>query len=92
MKAGEFPELRLKAWTSRVITSFLSVALQDLCAKFTNDSRDGELAMAASATAKLAEWMLAVERCPRYMTQEQTTNVHRIAWGAVSWYVNLSLR
>ena len=70
----------MKAWTSRVITSFLSVALQDLCATFTNDTRDDELAMAASATAKLSDWLLAVERCPRYMTQEQTTNIYRIAW------------
>ena len=27
---GEYPELRLKAWTSRVLSAFLSVAMQDM--------------------------------------------------------------
>ena len=78
--AGEYPELRLKAWTSRVITAFLAVALQDACSKFTNAERPPQLAMAAMACVKLAEWMLMIERYPRYLTQEQADHLHRLSW------------
>ena len=53
--AGEYPDLRLKAWTSRVVTAFLSVALQDVCKQVTDAERSPQLALAAAATAKLAE-------------------------------------
>ena len=79
-KAGEYPELRLKAWTSRVVTSFLCVALQDVSTQFTNEERNQELALATAATTKLSEWLLAIERCPRFMSVEQADNLHRLAW------------
>jgi len=79
-KAGDYPELRLKAWTSRVMTSFLCVALQDVSKTFTNDQRNQELALATAATTKLSEWLLAIERCPRYMSVEQSENLHQLAW------------
>ena len=48
-KAGDYPELPLKAWTSRVVTSFLCVALQDVSKRFANDERNHELALATPA-------------------------------------------
>lgn len=78
--AGDFPELRLKAWASRIITAFLNVCLQDLCSRFTSDQRPGQLALAAAAFAKLAEWLLLVEQCPRYLSQVQADNIQRVSW------------
>lgn len=78
--AGEFPELRLKAWTSRVLTAFLSVCLQDLCSRFANGVRPPRLALAAGSCAKLSEWMLKCERTPRYMTQTQADELQAVAW------------
>ena len=78
VKPGDYPELRLKAWTSRLITAFLSVALQDLCNN-ENDQRDPELALATVATSKLAEWMLWIENCPRYMSQDQASTATRLS-------------
>lgn len=62
------------------MTSFLCVALQDVSKTFTNDQRNQELALATAATTKLSEWLLAIERCPRYMSVEQSENLHQLAW------------
>ena len=79
-KVGDYPELPLKAWTSRVVTSFVCVALQDASKRFANDERKHELALAMPAKTNLSEWLLAIEQCPRYMSLEQADNVHRWAW------------
>jgi hypothetical protein len=78
--AGEYPELRLKAWTSRVLTAYLAIALQDVCSRFTNANRPAQLALATAACAKLAEWMLIIEKSPRYLTEDQANSIHRVSW------------
>lgn len=78
VKAGDYPELRLKAWTSRVLCSFLSVCLNELCSRLPNP--DEELMLANMTMAKLGAWMLAVERCPRYMSADQAHNVLGLCW------------
>lgn len=80
VKSGEYPELRLKAWTSRVLTACLAVCLQELVRSMPAENRDPELVMATSAMVKLANWLLLIERCPRYMSAEQVANVDRACW------------
>lgn len=80
VKPGEYPEMRLKAWTSRLLTAFLAVCLSDLCQQLPPHERDQELVLAAAVLAKMSEWMLAVERCPRLMTVQLAANVDRVCW------------
>ena len=84
--AGDFPELRLKAWSSRVITAFVSVCLQDLSAQYTDAARPPLLAAATMACAKLAEWMLLVEKYPRLLTEEQSDHLYKVGWETLSCY------
>ena len=88
VKAGDYPELRLKAWCSRVLTSFCSVVLQDLCAQMRGEGRHvpGPLALAAASCQRLSQWMLLIEQCPRYLTVEQAENLQRIGWEFLDVY------
>ena len=66
-KAGDYPELPLKAWTSRVVTSFLRVALQDVQYLYGLQMMNGIKSwhdMGTPAKTKLSEWLLAIEQCP----------------------------
>ena len=78
--AGEYPELRLKAWTGRVISAFVAVALQDVSNRFVDTERPSQLALATMAAVKLAEWLLMIERYPRFLSQQQAEHLYRIAW------------
>ena len=80
VKPGDYPELRLKAWTSRVLTSFISVCLQDLCNRLPNDQVDQELMLATVALTKMSDWILLLERTPRYMTRQQATALEDLSW------------
>jgi MFS superfamily sulfate permease-like transporter len=80
VKPGEYPELRLKAWTSRVLTTFLSVCLQELCKRLPGDNVDIELKLATVVLTKLSDWMLQVERTPRFMTRQQATDLQDLSW------------
>lgn len=80
VKPGEYPELRLKAWTSRILTTFLSICLQDLFNRLPNDRVDQELMLATVSLTKLSDWMLQLERTPRYMTQEQANQLENLSW------------
>ena len=82
--AGDFPELRLKAWSSRVITAFISVCLQDLSARYSDATRPPLLAAATVAVAKLAEWMLLVEKYPRLLSEEQAEHLYNVGWETLS--------
>ena len=84
--AGDFPELRFKAWSSRVITAFVSVCLQDLSARYTSATRPPLLAAATMACAKLSEWMLLVEKYPRFLTEEQAEHLYNVGWETLSCY------
>lgn len=80
VKAGEYPELRLKAWTSRVLTAFLAVCVHDLAQKTPVAERDAEVVLAAAVLARLAHWMLIIEKCPRLMSDQQVAEVDRACW------------
>ena len=80
VSAGEYPELRLKAWATRVMTGYLAVAIEDVSRQFSDAERPSQLAMATVATRKIAEWQLLLENTPRYMTQERADQLMALAW------------
>lgn len=82
VKAGEYPELRLKAWTSRVLTSFLAVCMKDLNERLAG--QDEEVSMGAAAMVKLSDWMLSVERSPRLLSEDQANDLHLKSWRFLS--------
>ena len=84
--AGDFPELRLKAWSSRIITAFVSICLQDVSSTYSNATRSPLLAAATMASAKLSEWMLLIERYPRLLTEEQAEHLYNVGWETLSCY------
>lgn len=74
----DYPELKLKAWTNRVMTAFLAVCLQEACTKYS-DPIPGRLALACAAAHKLSEWLLRVEMTKRYMSQEEADGIYKLA-------------
>ena len=90
VKPGEYPELRLKAWTSRVLTSFLSVAMQELVQSFPPEARPASLVLAAVAIHKLGKWMLHVERCGKILTEGEAVEMHKLAWEFLDTYQALA--
>lgn len=88
VKDGEYPELRLKAYTSRVLTTFLALCLRDLCT--SNDVEDKELMMATVSMTKLSDWMLQLERTPRYMTRAHANQLEALSWEFPSWSLVMS--
>ena len=86
VKTGEYPELRLKAWTSRVLCAFLAVCLHEVCQQIPAAERDQELVLATAAMAKLADWMLLVERSPRLMSAEQVAKVDHVCWSLLGFF------
>ena len=82
----DYPELRLKAWTNRVLVSFLSVCLQDLCNTLPNDQVDQELMLATVSLTKMSDWLLQLERTPRYMTRQHAHDLENLSWQLPSFY------
>ena len=72
ISATDYLELKLKAWTNRVVISFLNVCMQDASSRLVPEGQVPErFALAAAACQKLDEWQLCVEMCKRYLTQEE---------------------
>ncbi len=91
----DYPELKLKAWTNRVMTAFLAVCLQEACTKYS-DPIPGRLALACAAVQKLSEWLLLLEMTKRYMSQTEADNIYKLAneWLSITslflmlWYAS----
>ena len=63
-----------------MITAFLAVALQDVCRQFNAAEIPKQLALATAACVKIAEWMLLIEKCRRYLSEDQANDLHRLSW------------
>ncbi len=77
VKAGEFPELRIKAYAGRVLLSFL----QHKCAQLVNSQRaagtdiDQVLLMIHYALVSLCDWFLKVETAQRYLSATEAEDI-----------------
>lgn len=78
--------MRLKAWTSRVLTAFLAVCLNDLSSGYRSEQRDRELSLSTAALVSLADWMLTIERSPRLLTSVQANDLEEKAWRFLGWW------
>ena len=67
-------ELRLKAWESRMMTSFLAVCCRTLRARMTNE--DVELDLCLLLTTKISNWSLDLEQCPIELDLDQSLRLH----------------
>lgn len=83
------PELTLKAYHSRVFLAFLAVTCETAVASQPDDT---ELLLCLGATSALAQWHLYLERCPRYLTEEQTSEMMRLSLKFLTVYKTLAIR
>ena len=72
----EYPELKLKAFTNRIMVAYLAVCLQDACASM--DAPPGRLVLACAAMQKLSRWLLDVENAGRYMTAKEADDLYTL--------------
>jgi hypothetical protein len=80
ISSRDYPELKLKAYTNRVMTSFLAVCLQEACNKFEESERPPRLVLACASMQKLNEWLLRIEMTQRYMTQKEADDIYNLCF------------
>ena len=87
ISSRDYPELKLKAYTNRVMTSFLAVCLQEACNKFEESERPPRLVLACASMQKLNEWLLRIEMTQRYMTQKEADDIYNLCfeWLNLVW-------
>ena len=73
---SDYPELKLKAWTNRVMTAFLATCMEDGCRKANPTPR---FVLASGVMRKLSQWLLEVEMCPRYLSRQQAQYMYDLA-------------
>ena len=69
----KWAELRLKAYAARVFTAYMAICLQTLLAE---KPAQGDTALIAMCTGQLANFMLALEHAPIYLTDELATSLY----------------
>lgn len=68
----DFAELRLKAYSSRIMTAFLAVVLKGLYQERTEAGEASpDLALVTTATAQLANWSLCLEQAPYKLSDRE---------------------
>ena len=83
------PELTLKAYHSRVFLAFLTVTLEDV---YRSRPGDTELMLCLGVTSALAQWHLYLEKCPRYLTESQSSEFLRLSGKFLKVYKTLAIR
>ena len=77
VKPGEYPELRIKAYASRVLLSYL----QCLMAQMITERHDAgiaidrELLLIHGVLTSMCAWFSKVEHANRYLTREQADDI-----------------
>lgn len=85
----DFPELKLKAWTNRVMSAYIAVCMEQACNRFGGAGAPPRMALAAAVCKTLSQFLLAVEMAPRYLTQEQADHMNNLC---LKWLDNWHLR
>ena len=70
-------ELRLKAYGTRVMITFLAICLQSLWKRCTPAQRTDELRLCCLMMTQLSNWQLDLEGCPIDLTEEQANRLFR---------------
>lgn len=65
------PELRLKAYATRVMCAFLAVCLRSTCEKIPREEASQDLILVTAATAQMANWSLLLEESPLMLSPER---------------------
>ena len=69
-------ELRLKAYGTRIMISFLAVCLRSLCEQLDASQQTDELRLCSLMMTQLSNWNLDLENCPIDLTEEQAERLY----------------
>ena len=73
VKAGEYLELRIKAYAGRVLWAHLQVRIAQLIHAF--ERPPSKLILVNAMLSELCAWMLKLETYPRYLSEEAATDL-----------------
>lgn len=73
VKAGEFPELRIKAYAGRVLLAFLQTLVAGVCNTVGEPSED--ILLVHAAMSEMCKWYLLVETSDRYLSTGQAQQI-----------------
>lgn len=68
--AGDFVELRLKAWNSRIMTAFLTVCLDNVLKNIPAADRTPALKLTTATMHSMSTWMLRLEGADKRLSAE----------------------
>lgn len=68
--AGDYVELRLKAWNSRIMTAFLTVCLDNVLKNILAADRTPALKLTTAAMHSMSTWMLRLEAADKRLSAE----------------------
>ena len=69
-------ELRLKAYESRVMNTFLAVCLRSVWVSSTESQRSVELQLCLLLASQMSNWSAALEQSPIDLSREQALRLH----------------
>jgi len=69
-------ELRLKAWASRIMVTFLAVCLRHIWTTIDPGLRTVELELCTVLAIQISNWSLDLERCPIELTHDQAERLY----------------
>ena len=89
MKPGEFPELRIKAYASRLLLSFLQSTVCQLINE-QHSAGDGvpigrELLLIHGSLTAMCSWFSKVELANRYLTQQEADDIWNTSLLCLVW-------
>ncbi len=75
VKDGEYPELRIKAYASRVLVTFLQHKVANLATALREQSDDNTIdpnvVLANGVLSSMCNWLLMLERANRYLSRAE---------------------
>lgn len=78
--AGEYPELKIKAFAGRVMLAFLQAKVAGVLNAWSQEQVIPEKMLLIHGTlTSLSEWMLLLEECPRFLSQQQADNLWHLS-------------
>ena len=79
VKAGEYPELRIKAHAGRILLAYLQVRVAEMVNSYRGEV-PSKLLLVSAALTELSQWMLKLELYPRFLSTDAANDL----WGTHS--------
>ena len=75
VKAGEFPELRIKAYAGRVLLAYLQSVVADLVNSYSLAAVPEDLLLVHGVLSEICRWFILVEQAGRYLSKQQADEI-----------------